>query len=64
MDKQGSWLSRQAGAVRKDRQQSEQAGQLAARQAGAVGKDRKQIGQARHLAEQTGRCGEEGQAAE
>ncbi len=43
MDRRGSWLSRQAVAVRKDRQQN---------------------GQARQLAKQTGRCGQEGQAAE
>ncbi len=37
---------------------------LLSRQAGAVRKDRQQNGQARQLAEQTGRCGQEGQATE
>ncbi len=107
VDRRGSWLSRQAGGVRKDRQQSGQARQLAvqtgrwgqegqeaewtgeavgcadrqvrsgktrnrvdrgeswlSRQAGTVRKDRKQSGQERELAELTGRCGQEGQAAE
>ncbi len=51
-------MSRQAGAVRKDRMQSGLARQLAEQTGRCSQEGQQQSGQARQLAEQTGRCGQ------